>query len=86
MGALNWSGIVGVNLVPAPPALLEGSPPKEKDTLLPVYFTINNCKGSFLKIFLGGSEFNPMQRFGSESVRSQLRRWIEIRLLQTWFP
>lgn len=35
VGALNWSGIVGVNLVPAAPVLLEGRPPKEKETLLP---------------------------------------------------
>lgn len=35
VGALKWSGIVRVNLAPAAPALLEGSPPKEKESLLP---------------------------------------------------
>lgn len=34
VGALNWSGIVRVNLVAAASALLGGSPPKEKETLL----------------------------------------------------
>ena len=35
VGALSWSGIVGVNLVLAAPTLLEGSPTKEKETPIP---------------------------------------------------
>lgn len=35
VGALHGYGIVGVNQAPAAPALLEGSPPKEKETRLP---------------------------------------------------